>query len=907
MDLARGWSFVGVASMDIFSEVSKIVSSPLGSLVYHLLLLLAVEATLAMAWGEWQRARREQAQRLFFAMGGLFLVRVPYFVAALLAPAWLPLLERFADTASIGLLGWAFMPPPKQGARTWDLVFGIDLLATVGVCVAFSILWGQDPQADYNSSWQAIVWSLWQMGLTLLAGLAVTRSQGEGWGTFLVAIVVMFLGALMQLLHPPDMPNVPVWERLGNLVAYPLMAAAVYQNIIAGLRVHSRQLQDISQASLDQIKSLLFLFETGQQMSASLDLPPVLDNAVRGIARALGADQCAIAFPVEGDPGQMRLMAIFNPARQGRGEGVAFPCEYQFTVQQAMRRKRYVIAEESDNVQLKVLFALMGSSEVGPLLVQPLVAEGEAIGAIIVGNSRSRRPFTPNEAKLCQSLAEQLVGAIQNARRYQAAQNSIRELNQALAEERRLLQQAKTQVGEFADRLASTQAGTEELIRREESAREARNALEIKLVSGRAETETLSERLAVLEGDLKQAHANAEAQARWHREEMVRRQVEWEETVQSADWIQAALQGMTAGILLANAEGLIQETNVAAEILLDRDHEELQGLELEAINDDERWQQAVASASGGEAVRLTMQMGANTLMCDIAPLPDLDTSQGPLKGVITILQDISAEIDERRTHLEMIASLAEELRTPMTTILSYTDLILSEAVGLVGEMQRKFLLRLKASTERMIQIANDLTRVAGGEERWTSPQRQPVNLNKLIEATVAGSSVHLEDKVLSLDLDLPEDLPTIQADPDYLRRVVSNLLSNACLASSAGGRIHVQTMRSNGPPFDREHAELNGDGFVIVSIRDSGGGLSDEALVRVFDRARPSQTPSGLGESGAGLALVKTLVEAHGGRLWVESEKGVGTTFCFVLPVNTQQKHPIVELPPAEQEEASRG
>ena len=72
----------------------------------------------------------------------------------------------------------------------------------------------------------------------------------------------------------------------------------------------------------------------------------------------------------------------------------------------------------------------------------------------------------------------------------------------------------------------------------------------------------------------------------------------------------------------------------------------------------------------------------------------------------------------------------------------------------------------------------------------------------------------------------------------------------------------------------------------MVSVIDSGGGLSDEALQQVFDRSRPSQTPPGLGESGAGLAWAKTLVEAQGGRLWVESENGVGTTFRFVLPVN---------------------
>jgi two-component system phosphate regulon sensor histidine kinase PhoR len=280
-------------------------------------------------------------------------------------------------------------------------------------------------------------------------------------------------------------------------------------------------------------------------------------------------------------------------------------------------------------------------------------------------------------------------------------------------------------------------------------------------------------------------------------------------------------------------------------------------------------------------------------MCDVTPLPDLDTSE--IKGLIVILQDISAEIEGQRTHLETVASMAEDLRTPMTTVVSYVDLVLSGETGEVDEAQRKFLLRIKAGAERMVQMTEALTGVAGGEEQWASPQRQNIDINKLIEATVASSSSQFEDRDLTLSLELVEDLPSIEADPDYLRRVISNLLSNACLASSEGGRIRVQTALSDEASFERDYLDMNGDGFLVVSVQDSGGGLSDEALGRVFDRARPSQTPQGLGESGAGLALVKTLVEAHGGRIWVESESGVGTTFSFVLPVNSQDVHPTAE------------
>jgi signal transduction histidine kinase len=597
----------------------------------------------------------------------------------------------------------------------------------------------------------------------------------------------------------------------------------------------------------------------------------------------LDADQCAIAFPEESDTGQMRLVAIHNPTRQGRGEAVTFPLEYQLTVQQAIRRRKHVLVEDSDNVQLKVLFALLGSAETGPLLVQPLADDGETVGAIIVGNARSRRPFTANEAKLCQSMAEQLVSAIQNARRYRQAQAQIRGLTKAQEEDQRAREEAKTQVQDLSERLVAARSELEEVQQREERAREARNALEIKLVSRRAEAEALSERLAVIETDLAQAHASSEAQLRWHEQELERVQVEWDETVQAAEAIRNMLQGITAGVIITDAESRIQEANVAAEILLDRSKEEMQDLELERVSDEDRWRQAVASAKGGEAVRLTMRAGINTLMCDVAPLPDPDVGGG--QRLVAIVQDISTETEEQRTRLEAIAALTEELRTPITTIISYSDLLLSEAIGILGDAQRKFLLRIKAGAERMAQMAGDLTREAGGEERWSRPERQDVDVNKLIETTVANSHTQLEDRSLTVALQLPEDLPPISADPDYMRRVLSNLFSNACLASSPGGEIQVRTIQSQTLPTEPSF-QLNGDGFVIVSVRDSGGGLSEDALNRIFDRGRPSQTPPGLGESGAGLALVKTLVESHGGRVWVESEKGVGTTFSFILPID---------------------
>jgi signal transduction histidine kinase len=742
---------------------------------------------------------------------------------------------------------------------------------------------------------------MWQLGLLLVAGSAAVWSREDGWGAFLAALLVLFVGIVLEWVLPSEVPNVPVWQRLASLVAYPLIAVAVYLKLIGGLRVRSSEFRDISQASLDQMKSLLNLFEASQQTSSTLDTATVLENAVQGIARVLDADQCAIVFPEEADSGTMRLVAIHNPLRQGRGEAVTFPLDYQLTVQQAIRRRKPVLVGESDNIQLKVLFALLGSGETGPLLVQPLLTEKEAIGAIIAGNSRTRRAFTANEVKLCGSLAEQVVAAVQNARLYQVAKGQIQALNKAQAESRRELQVANGQIQELSGRLTEAQEEIAELKQYEEAVREAHHALEVGLVGNQSETDALSERLVVLETDLAEAHANSEAQLRWHEEEMAHLRAEWEQATQAAESAQGILEGMTAGILVTDEQRVIRQANVAAEMLLELGTDQLVGISLHEIISDERWQQAVASASGGEAVRLTISIGANRLMCDMAPLRIAEARPAETYQLVAILQDISAEtsaeisaeMEVRQNRMEAVISAAEELRTPITTITNYAELLLNEEAGGVPSGQRKYLSRIKSSAERLGQMTDELLQTAGAAGRGSQAQRQLVDINKLIKSTVVGSQSQLDGRGIMVELDLAADLPAVQADPDGLRRVMSNLLSNASLASTKGAVIQVQSAESSHLPPGSEEVALNGNGFVFVSVTNSGGGLSGDALSLAFDRTRPSQMPLGLGESGAELALARALIEEHGGRLWVESEEGSGTTFRFVLPINDAVDHSL--------------
>jgi signal transduction histidine kinase len=173
---------------------------------------------------------------------------------------------------------------------------------------------------------------------------------------------------------------------------------------------------------------------------------------------------------------------------------------------------------------------------------------------------------------------------------------------------------------------------------------------------------------------------------------------------------------------------------------------------------------------------------------------------------------------------------------------------------------------------------------------------ETVNIVSIIEEAIMNTAGQFRERGITVDLALDDDLPEISADPDALNQVMLNLLSNACHASEANSTVVVGANLQ-----DTTDAVLGDMEYFMVSVSDTGGGIPDEERRRVFTRLYRADNPliKGLGETGVGLSVAKTLIEAHGGRIWVESEEGIGSTFSFLLPVDgpaaTKGKSDFVE------------
>jgi signal transduction histidine kinase/CheY-like chemotaxis protein len=257
------------------------------------------------------------------------------------------------------------------------------------------------------------------------------------------------------------------------------------------------------------------------------------------------------------------------------------------------------------------------------------------------------------------------------------------------------------------------------------------------------------------------------------------------------------------------------------------------------------------------------------------------------------------EVDRLKT--QFLANMSHELRTPLNSIIGFSRVILKEIDGPLTDMQRTDLQTVYESGQHLLSLINNILDIVKIEAGKMEISIEEVDLKPIITSVMSTAVALIRDKDIELQTSLPDDLPIIQSDSRRVRQVLLNLVGNSAKFTEEG--------------FIRVEAKLDGE-EVTISVVDSGIGIPEDKLAMIFEAFTQVDASSTrrAGGTGLGLSICQSFVEMHGGRIWVESEFGKGSTFAFALPiegppppeaegVEEQEAKPEVVEPPDSVEE----
>jgi signal transduction histidine kinase len=239
------------------------------------------------------------------------------------------------------------------------------------------------------------------------------------------------------------------------------------------------------------------------------------------------------------------------------------------------------------------------------------------------------------------------------------------------------------------------------------------------------------------------------------------------------------------------------------------------------------------------------------------------------------LRRLYMELEETSRHKsEFLASMSHELRTPLNAIIGFSEVLREEMFGQVNEKQAEYLDDIISSGNHLLSLINDVLDLSKVEAGQVELEVGPFSLREALERGVVMVREKATEEGVQVELSAGPEVDVVEGDERRIKQVIFNLLSNAVKFTPTGGEIDVSAIRVNGE--------------VRVSVADTGPGIAPGDHERVFEEFQ--QTDAGLEQhegTGLGLALSKRLVELHGGRIWLESELGKGSTFVFTLPARS--------------------
>ncbi|HYD34902.1 MAG TPA: ATP-binding protein [Vitreimonas sp.] len=345
---------------------------------------------------------------------------------------------------------------------------------------------------------------------------------------------------------------------------------------------------------------------------------------------------------------------------------------------------------------------------------------------------------------------------------------------------------------------------------------------------------------------------------------------------------EAMLVSIGDGMIVTDKEGRIQLTNQRLhEIIKLKDpHPEGKRINDVMVLTDERQQLVPADAQPISTALQTGQQIKGSYVIDydsnkhyvsITTTPVV--KKGEIIGTITIIRDITHEKEVDRMKTEFISLASHQLRTPLSAIKWFTEMLLAGDAGKLEAEQHDFAQNIADSTERMIQLVNSLLNISRIESGRIIVDPKPTDLLKLVQTVATELDVKVQEKKHNLIISAHQDLPIINVDPQLISHVYMNLLTNAIKYTPPGGEVTVIISKK--------------DDQIISQVTDSGYGIPKEQQHKVFQKFFRAENVVKVESDGTGLGLylVKAVIESSGGKIWFESGENKGTTFWFSLPV----------------------
>jgi PAS domain S-box-containing protein len=348
----------------------------------------------------------------------------------------------------------------------------------------------------------------------------------------------------------------------------------------------------------------------------------------------------------------------------------------------------------------------------------------------------------------------------------------------------------------------------------------------------------------------------------------------------------AILEAVADGVVVTDAKNCITLFNVSAERILDLKSSQVVGQSLEQFSGlfghaARHWMQTIREWTKDPTVYKEGQTYAEQISLDNDRVVAIHLApviwRNAFLGTVSIFRDITHEVQVDRLKSEFVANVSHELRTPMTSIKGYVEIMLMGAAGELTPQQTHFMQIVRSNIQRLGVLVNDLLDISRIETGRVTLSIQSLDLQEIAEDVISDIQRRSqeENKPMEFSIEAAEELPRVKADQERIRQVLGSLVNNGYAYTPENGRVIIK-MHS----LDDE---------VQVDVQDNGVGILIKDQPRIFERFYRGEDPLVLASSGngLGLAISKTIVEMHQGRIWFYSKgiRGEGSTFSFTIPV----------------------